>query len=228
MKYCFTAPGAGSIRPLRGRSRRVAAAAAPPPPRSQAAAANAITRHCRSPPDANCPLSDVHGNLPAFEACSTTSTPRAPRRSGPRRPVGYGAQPDDCMALARERCNMWLTGNHDLVVTGEIRSRTSPERGRGGPLDPGDDRRGDDAYLKGLAPSTRREPALYHASPRDPVLEYVLSSWQADECIDLMDPPFAQSGTPTWHSVPPRGRRNVSGHPAHADWSATCRVATGS
>ena len=44
------------------------------------------------------------------------------------------------------------------------------------------------AYLRGLKPSDPgREPALYHASPRDPVWEYVLSTWQADECIDLMD-----------------------------------------
>ena len=43
-------------------------------------------------------------------------------------------------------------------------------------------------FLKGLVPADPgREPALFHASPRDPVWEYVLSSWQADECIDLMD-----------------------------------------
>ena len=27
--------------------------------------------------------------------------------------------------------------------------------------------------------------ALYHGSPRDPVWEYVLSGWQADECLDV-------------------------------------------
>jgi diadenosine tetraphosphatase ApaH/serine/threonine PP2A family protein phosphatase len=44
------------------------------------------------------------------------------------------------------------------------------------------------AYLKSLVPQDPgREPALYHASPRDPVWEYVLSTWQADECMDLMD-----------------------------------------
>ena len=39
-----------------------------------------------------------------------------------------------------------------------------------------------------------REPALYHASPRDPVWEYVLSTWQADECMDLMDARVAAVG----------------------------------
>ncbi len=58
------------------------------------------------------------------------------------------------------------------------------------------------AYLKGLEPADpTREPALYHASPRDPVWEYVLSTWQADECMDLMDGAGgAPSGTRTWRS----------------------------
>ena len=51
------------------------------------------------------------------------------------------------------------------------------------------------AYLKGLVPADpKREPALYHASPRDPVWEYVLSTWQADECMDLMDGRVAAVG----------------------------------
>ncbi|HEV2873523.1 MAG TPA: hypothetical protein VGW14_00120, partial [Thermoleophilaceae bacterium] len=45
------------------------------------------------------------------------------------------------------------------------------------------------AFLRGLRPTEpSREIGLYHASPRDPVWEYVLSSWQADECMDLMEP----------------------------------------
>ena len=51
------------------------------------------------------------------------------------------------------------------------------------------------AYLRGLKPADpAREPALYHASPRDPVWEYVLSIWQADECMDLMDARVAAIG----------------------------------
>ena len=59
--------------------------------------------------------------------------------------VGYGAQPDDCVQLARDRCDLSLAGNHDLVVTGDITDRgLLRQRGRGRPVDPGDDRRGDD------------------------------------------------------------------------------------
>ena len=40
-------------------------------------------------------------------------------------------------------------------------------------------------FLKGLKPeATDREVGLYHASPRDPVWEYVLAVDQARECME--------------------------------------------
>jgi diadenosine tetraphosphatase ApaH/serine/threonine PP2A family protein phosphatase len=40
-------------------------------------------------------------------------------------------------------------------------------------------------FLRSLAPVEEgRAIGLWHASPRDPVWEYVLSGWQADECLD--------------------------------------------
>jgi len=66
-------------------------------------------------------LSDVHGNRPAFEAVlDDVDSEGAEEIWCLGDLVGYGAQPDDCVALARERCNLSLAGNHDLVVTGEI------------------------------------------------------------------------------------------------------------
>ena len=66
-------------------------------------------------------LSDVHGNRPAFEAVlDDVDSEGAEEIWCLGDLVGYGAEPDECVALARERCNLSLAGNHDLVVTGEI------------------------------------------------------------------------------------------------------------
>ena len=135
-------------------------------------------------------LSDVHGNLPAFEAVlADVETQSAEEVWCLGDLVGYGAQPDGCVELARARCDMSLAGNHDLVVTGDIpiedfsssaatAARWTQETIAAETME----------YLRGLeASEPEREPALFHASPRDPVWEYVLSGWQADECMDLMD-----------------------------------------
>jgi diadenosine tetraphosphatase ApaH/serine/threonine PP2A family protein phosphatase len=135
-------------------------------------------------------LSDVHGNLPAFEAVLEDVDRHTVEEIwclGDL--VGYGAQPDACVELARRRCHLSLAGNHDLVVTGDIPiadfSSGAAAAARWTQETIGQETL---AYLKALTPADpRREPALYHASPRDPVWEYVLSTWQAAECMDIME-----------------------------------------
>jgi predicted phosphodiesterase len=135
-------------------------------------------------------LSDVHGNLPAFEAVlADVGDDVADEIWCLGDLVGYGAQPDGCVELARARCDLCLAGNHDLVVTGDIDiadfSSSAAAAARWTRETIGDDAL---AFLRGLRPAEPgREIGLYHASPRDPVWEYVLSSWQADECMDLME-----------------------------------------
>src|SRR5438309_4456281 len=66
--------------------------------------------------------SDVHGNLPAFRAVVDNI-----KQTGVDQIwnlgdlVGYGAQPDDCVSLARESCDVMLIGNHDLVVIDKLK-----------------------------------------------------------------------------------------------------------
>jgi diadenosine tetraphosphatase ApaH/serine/threonine PP2A family protein phosphatase len=142
-------------------------------------------------------LSDVHGNLPAFEAVLGDAEEQAVEAVwclGDL--VGYGAEPDGCVQLARDRCDLSLAGNHDLVVTGDIPisdfSSSAAAAARWTQETIAEETM---AFLKGLRPAdSEREPALYHASPRDPVWEYVLSTWQAEECIDIMDARVAAVG----------------------------------
>jgi diadenosine tetraphosphatase ApaH/serine/threonine PP2A family protein phosphatase len=132
-------------------------------------------------------VSDIHGNRHAFEAVLRDIDASAAREMWCLGDVvGYGADPNDCCALAREQAAVCLAGNHDLAVTGEL------------PLDefsPGaalaarwtQEVLDDDhvEWLRGLSPQGREDGlGLYHASPRDPVWEYVVSTLLAELCLD--------------------------------------------
>jgi diadenosine tetraphosphatase ApaH/serine/threonine PP2A family protein phosphatase len=131
-------------------------------------------------------LTDIHSNLPALEAVlAAIDEAGIERRWCLGDVVGYGAQPDECAKLVSERCEVSLVGNHDLAVTGEISTEVfsasaaaAVEWTRSNCEDSTID------YLKSLKPQdTEHEVGLYHASPRDPVWEYVLAVDQARECI---------------------------------------------
>jgi predicted phosphodiesterase len=166
-------------------------------------------------------LSDVHGNLPAFESVIADIDATGVEQVwclGDL--VGYGAQPDECVALARERCDLCLAGNHDLVVTGDIDiADFSSSAAAAAEWTRAHIAADSLEFLRGLRPQLDGQAiGLYHASPRDPVWEYVLSTWQADECMDLMDERVAAIG----HShvalfFNRSGEGQVDGAPAEAD-----------
>ena len=135
-------------------------------------------------------ISDIHGNRHAFEAVladvgGTSAT--AIWCLGDV--VGYGADPNDCCRLARANTAVCLAGNHDLAVTGDL---DLGEFSTGAALAARwtqevieDDHR---EWLKSLSPSGAAEGiGLYHASPRDPVWEYVLSALLAELCLDAQE-----------------------------------------
>jgi diadenosine tetraphosphatase ApaH/serine/threonine PP2A family protein phosphatase len=135
-------------------------------------------------------VSDIHGNRHAFEAVLDDIA------AGPAVEVwclgdvvGYGADPNDCCELAREHCAVVLSGNHDLAVTGELsldefsRGAAIAARWTQEVLD-----RDHVDWLAGLRPQgEERGVGLFHASPRDPIWEYVLSSLLAELCLDQQD-----------------------------------------
>ena len=91
--------------------------------------------------------------------------------------VGYGPRPNRCCAVVAERVDVCLIGNHDLAVLGRLDlGEFAPDaavsaRWTQDVLEP--EARG---YLESLEPkAVRAGVGLYHASPRDPVWEYVLS-----------------------------------------------------
>jgi diadenosine tetraphosphatase ApaH/serine/threonine PP2A family protein phosphatase len=132
-------------------------------------------------------ISDIHSNRHALEAVLA-----AVDEAGVEQVwclgdmVGYGADPDACTALVRERCSTCLVGNHDLAVLGALDIKTFSEAASAAvewtrenvseeTLD----------FLGGLDPAASQGGiGLFHASPRDPVWEYVLSTDQAESGLE--------------------------------------------
>ncbi|MDQ3891003.1 MAG: metallophosphatase family protein [Actinomycetota bacterium] len=124
-------------------------------------------------------ISDIHGNLHALEAVLAAIDGEGVDEIwclGDL--VGYGPEPNACCTLVAEHAEICLVGNHDLAVLGHLdlaefsHDAATSARWTQGVLS--DAARG---YLDSLEPAGEREgTALYHASPRDPVWEYVLSA----------------------------------------------------
>lgn len=141
--------------------------------------------------------SDVHANLPAFQAVvSDIRSVGVDEIWNLGDLVGYGAQPDECVALAKEVCDLSLIGNHDLVAIDKLRVDDFSQNAATAALwtreHISEETR---EYLSRLEPKEEsRDMKLYHASPRDPVWEYVLSVGLADACIDAMPGPLGAVG----------------------------------
>jgi len=134
-------------------------------------------------------LSDIHGNLPAFRAVlEDVAHTEAAAVWCLGDLVGYGAQPNECVQLASEACGLCLAGNHDLGVLNRIDIADFSPPAAAAALWTRDQSSADTLeFLSRLEPAKEGEAiGLYHASPRDPVWEYVLSTSQANECMDEM------------------------------------------
>jgi predicted phosphodiesterase len=131
-------------------------------------------------------ISDIHSNLPALEAVLAAIDEGSVDEIWCLGDVvGYGAQPDECTELVAEHCEVCLVGNHDLAVTGELDiSSFSPAAAAAVRWTQRTAADETIRFLRGLSPEdTGHEVALYHASPRDPIWEYVLWPDQAAECL---------------------------------------------
>jgi predicted phosphodiesterase len=160
-------------------------------------------------------ISDIHGNRQAFEAVlEAIASSDCEELWCLGDLVGYGADPDACVELARSHAAICLAGNHDLVVRGDL---PLEEFSRGAAIAAQWTQRTITAetreYLGLLEPAMLDEQAgLFHASPRDPIWEYVLSPLQAEMCLDVQEHRVCLIG----HS-----------HVALAFWRAAGQLTTG-
>jgi predicted phosphodiesterase len=134
-------------------------------------------------------VSDIHGNRHALEAVlADVAQSDADRLWCLGDVVGYGADPNDCCTIVRDHAAICLAGNHDLAVTGALpldefsRGAALAARWTQEVLAP--EHRD---WLASLEPAdTEDGVGLFHASPRDPVWEYVLSTLLAELCFDAV------------------------------------------
>jgi len=142
-------------------------------------------------------ISDVHGNEPALEAVLDDVARAAPDEVwclGDT--VGYGASPNRCCELVEQRADMTLVGNHDLVVTGGLSVENFNDDARDAALWTRDvlEPRWRE-WLASLPSSDERDGvAVFHASARDPVWEYVLSAEAAAASLDAVSEPLVLVG----------------------------------
>src|SRR3954467_13697586 len=131
-----------------------------------------------------CP--DIHGNRHAFEAVIAAADAAGAEEVwclGDL--VGYGPEPDACVEPASAHCSLVLAGNHDLAVV-EVLSLEDFSRGAALAAMWTRETISDatHAFLRGLQPQGDGFGyGLFHASPRDPIWEYVLSGLTAELCF---------------------------------------------
>ena len=156
-------------------------------------------------------LSDIHANLAALEAVIDAAGEfDAAWCLGDI--VGYGPSPNECVDRVRELPNLiCLQGNHDAAAVGtlplnsfnyEARAsiewlhRTLTEEAS--------------VFLKGLPTrSTQDNFTLVHASPRKPLLEYLLDTRAAAENFEYFESDFCFVGhthIPMLFSLPAGGQ----------------------
>ena len=129
-------------------------------------------------------LSDVHANLEALQAVLKVVDERgAGRIFCLGDVVGYGASPNECLKLIRERCQLVLLGNHDSAASGGPEAARFNPNARAAALWTARTLTPDNRdYLRALSPSKKIDPYLYvHASPAAPRdWEYIFDRFDAE------------------------------------------------
>jgi 3',5'-cyclic AMP phosphodiesterase CpdA len=116
-------------------------------------------------------ISDLHANLHALDAVLedvTTEEPDAIWCLGDL--VGYGPRPNECCAAIRERAELCLIGNHDLLALGEtvLEDDFNADAAAAGRWTRSVLTAESTSFLETLEPQAQRQDIeLFHASPRE-------------------------------------------------------------
>ena len=142
-------------------------------------------------------ISDIHANYAALTAVLED----APSFDGVwclGDLVGYGPDPNDCVQLIRKQPNLvCLLGNHDSAVLGNIDVESFNREARIAALWTRDHVTEENLEYLSHLPAyvvVDHSVTLVHGSPRNPVWEYLLDIYSAEENFNYFDTPICLVG----------------------------------
>lgn len=121
-------------------------------------------------------ISDIHANLEALETVLTDARGSYDTVWCLGDTVGYGPQPDECLTLIRQTATVCVVGNHDWAALAKMDAEDfNPEAKRAVLWTRSQIGAENRAWLESLpsAPVVSEGFTITHASPRDPIWEYV-------------------------------------------------------
>jgi len=134
-------------------------------------------------------LADIHSNLEAFEAVLFGLKKLKIKKIWHLGDiVGYGPNPNECVELVREEKIISLVGNHDLAVIGKISTIDfNPYAAAAIKLNVQELSEKNKKFLENLSLilKPKENVVLTHGSIRNPVWEYLLEIYQAEENFAL-------------------------------------------
>lgn len=142
-------------------------------------------------------VSDIHSNLHALAAVLEAIDAEEPHAIWCLGDVvGYGPKPDECCRIVERRASLSLAGNHDLGVRGDVDlDDFAPDAAVAAHWTRGALGAQARAFLDRLVPSGETEGVqLFHASPRDPVWEYILTDQAAAAALEATFAPVVLVG----------------------------------
>ena len=152
-------------------------------------------------------LSDIHANLTALEAVLEDAAGRYDAVWCLGDTVGYGPEPDACVAWVKSAAAATVIGNHDWAALGRMDVEDFNPEARRAVIWTREHLSADSLeWLGGLSsqPVERDNFTLTHASPRDPIWEYVLYPSVASDNFADFNTPFCLVGhthVPALHIV---------------------------
>jgi predicted phosphodiesterase len=127
-------------------------------------------------------ISDIHANLTAFETVLQDAG-EFDMAWCLGDMVGYGPDPNECVALLRKNKHVCLAGNHDWAALGKLDLRGfNADARKASEWTQAQLRPAARNYLQGLQPQRveQEKYTLAHGSPRQPIWEYILDALTAE------------------------------------------------